>query len=195
MLFWANSDESADQTCQPKIKLKRRQPLAAIRNHLCDLKQRKLIKGIKYSWHWCNPSRFFWASGNVCVSTWNKKPLGWKPSRQVQRTEPSQRVDPGATVIRGGGGIRAEQRVDQPDRGMWGWGGSERPFFRLEIEMDHRREWNTEQGSGRNLNTKVILTTGPCTLTRVYTVLLDCDIIPYSWSRLSQLRESVTGAK
>lgn len=68
-------------------------------------------------------------------------------------------------------------------------------FFRLEIVVDHRRELNTEQGSDRNLNTKVILTTDPYTLTRVYMVLLDCDIIPNSSSRLPQLRESVTGVK
>lgn len=66
-------------------------------------------------------------------------------------------------------------------------------FSRLEIETDDRRERKEEERSDRNLNTKVILTRDPYTLTRVCTVLLDCDIIPKSWRCLSQLGVCVWG--
>lgn len=80
------------------------------------------------------------------------------------------------------------------------WGGASEPN-KEGTKLTEERKPVLQSGNGadermkkrsseQNLNTRVILRADPCTLTRVYALLLDCDIIPKGWDGLSQRRES-----
>lgn len=87
-------------------------------------------------------------------------------------------------------GIRAEQRGDNSDRGMQRWNGLETPLLKVEIDMKLMTEWDKLNRRNRNngapFRTKLNTTVWPIhsplntsyTLTRVYVLLLVCDMFP-----------------
>ena len=87
-------------------------------------------------------------------------------------------------------GIRAEQRDDNSDRGMQRWNGLETPLLKVEIDMKLMTEWDKLNRRNRNngapFRTKLNTTVWPIhsplntsyTLTRVYVLLLVCDMFP-----------------
>ena len=87
-------------------------------------------------------------------------------------------------------GIRAEQRGDNSDRGMQRWNGLETPLLKVEIDTKLMTEWDKLNRHNRNngapIRTKLNTTVWPIhsppntsyTLTRVYVLLLVCDMFP-----------------